>query len=239
MSEAQRSSHDKERGRLPRLRGHRRWLSLAIVTGTLGVLLAIGQWGWAGPLAGTITIAVVVGALAACVWGDLGVSAAPRIMQVGLLSGLAATAATGLVGALGATGLVVVLLLTLTSPALTTRVLGRWRALVNAPDVTEPSARSGPARPSQAELDLRTMKPTQDLGTLDDVALCLAWRRSFLLLEAAHTVADRVVVVEQRQRYLDELQRRCPQGLASWLGSGARASGNPLPYLGDHPPRPR
>ncbi len=76
-------------------------------------------------------------------------------------------------------------------------------------------------------------EPMPDLSRLDDEALCLVWRRSFLRLETARSAAERLAVVEQRQKYLDELQRRSPEGLAAWLAAGARASGNPLPYVGD------
>jgi hypothetical protein len=51
------------------------------------------------------------------------------------------------------------------------------------------------------------------------------------LLEGAATAGERLAVVEQRQRYLDELYRRSPDGLAAWFASGARASGDPLPYV--------
>jgi hypothetical protein len=37
--------------------------------------------------------------------------------------------------------------------------------------------------------------------------------------------------VAVRQRFLDEFERRNSSGLAAWLASGARAAGNPLPYL--------
>jgi hypothetical protein len=46
---------------------------------------------------------------------------------------------------------------------------------------------------------------------------------------------ENLAVVEQRTRILDELHRRSPEGLAAWWVSGGRASGNPLPYLGEHP----
>jgi hypothetical protein len=72
-----------------------------------------------------------------------------------------------------------------------------------------------------------------DLESLDDEALCQAWRRSFLLLQAAATANGHMSIVRQRERFLDELSRRSPQGFAAWLTSGARAAGNPLPYLGD------
>jgi hypothetical protein len=74
----------------------------------------------------------------------------------------------------------------------------------------------------------------EDLSGLDDWALCLAWRRSFGRLEAASTAAERLMVVEQRQGYLDELHRRAPDGVAAWLASGARAAGNPLPYVDEN-----
>jgi hypothetical protein len=73
-----------------------------------------------------------------------------------------------------------------------------------------------------------------DLRTLDDEALCLIWRRSFLLLRDAKSAADSLSVVEQRQNYLDELHRRSPQGLVAWFNSGGRASGSPLPFLHHH-----
>jgi hypothetical protein len=73
------------------------------------------------------------------------------------------------------------------------------------------------------------------LGALDDAELCLAWRRSFVLLNEAASPQEKLVVVTLRERYLDELQRRCPSGVSRWLDSGARASGNPLPFLDDHP----
>ena len=77
----------------------------------------------------------------------------------------------------------------------------------------------------------------EELTALDDDELCLAWRRSFVMLNAAGSPCERLLLVKQRQRYLDELERRSPDGLASWLTSGARAPGNPLPHLRAHPRR--
>ena len=73
------------------------------------------------------------------------------------------------------------------------------------------------------------------LGALDDAELCLAWRRSFVLLNEAASPEEKLVVVTLRERYLEELQRRSPSGVSRWLDSGARASGNPLPYLEGRP----
>ena len=70
-----------------------------------------------------------------------------------------------------------------------------------------------------------------DVRDLDDAQLCLAWRRSYVRLETERGAAARLAIVEQRQRYLDELQRRHGTAFQAWLESGARASGNPLPFL--------
>jgi hypothetical protein len=91
--------------------------------------------------------------------------------------------------------------------------------------------------PAEDQDSFEPMQPVEpepaDLRTLDDAALCLAWRRSFVRLGTIRGAAARLAIVEQRQRYLDELQRRHGEAFQSWLESGARASGNPLPYLQD------
>jgi hypothetical protein len=85
------------------------------------------------------------------------------------------------------------------------------------------------------DLERRVPALVAILGALDDAELCLAWRRSFVLLNEAASPREKMVVVSLRQRYLDELQRRSPSGVSRWLESGARASGNPLPFLDDRP----
>jgi hypothetical protein len=69
-----------------------------------------------------------------------------------------------------------------------------------------------------------------DMPELDDPGLCEAWRRSYVRLERSRGAA-RLAVVRLRQLYLDELVRRHPAEVRQWLASGARAAGNPLPYL--------
>jgi hypothetical protein len=74
--------------------------------------------------------------------------------------------------------------------------------------------------------------PTDDsVTTLDDEALCRAWRRSYLQLDASGIGSRRLAVVRLRELYLDELSRRHPAEVRQWLASGARAAGNPLPFL--------
>jgi len=66
---------------------------------------------------------------------------------------------------------------------------------------------------------------------MSDADLCLEWRRSYLALQSSGSVTAQLLVVQQRQRYLDELERRNPSGLSVWLSSGARAGSDPSRYI--------
>ncbi|MEU4250037.1 hypothetical protein AB0F15_21770 [Amycolatopsis sp. NPDC026612] len=68
-----------------------------------------------------------------------------------------------------------------------------------------------------------------DLATED---LCVAWRRSYFLLLAATDERARRLVVQRRQDFLDEIERRDRSGFLRWLDSGAKAGSDPSPYLG-------
>lgn len=71
----------------------------------------------------------------------------------------------------------------------------------------------------------------RSVSQLDTPTLCRAWRRSFAMLSAAETATERSIVVELRQLYLDELERRHPQSLASWLETRPAPSSGPEAYL--------
>jgi hypothetical protein len=193
---------------------------------------ASAQWGVQAPAAFSLCIAFVV-IIAWSSFGLAGIRAAPRVMWLGLVAGLTVPAAAGLMVVAGLAGVLLVLALTATSPVLRAFVGRRWPGLLDtqlaAAAVASPMSPVGP-EPPFALFEEPLVLPT-DLAVLDDEALCLAWRHSFLLLEGARSEPERMRVVRQRERYLDELQRRCPQGFAAWLAAGARASGNPLPFL--------
>jgi hypothetical protein len=60
--------------------------------------------------------------------------------------------------------------------------------------------------------------------------LCTGWRRSYFQLLVARDTADRPRLVQRRQDYLDEIERRDPRGFRRWLAGDARAGGDPRPY---------
>jgi hypothetical protein len=204
---------------------------VVIAAVALGLSCSMSVWGVRSSLAllvsFTFTAAVILGVI----------TERPSTgVHIGIAAGICTAAGVGLLAALGWLGFLIVVAMLATSPVLRARRADRWwlrlPSLPRVDDVRVPAEDQvsfEPVRPIDRE-------PT-DLRTLDDAALCLAWRRSFVRLETQRGPAARLAIVEQRQRYLDELQRRHGAAFQTWLESGARASGNPLPYLQD-PPSP-
>lgn len=96
------------------------------------------------------------------------------------------------------------------------------------------SAATAPTAASLARVGLRVPDAVRTVDpSWTDAELCQAWRLSFLALERCDDL-DRVTqLVEARQGYLDELERRHPVGFARWLYVGARPASDPSRYLTD------
>ena len=237
IGSSSRSGDDRRRRFRRKSRASSVWSVCAHVTVAVGLVCAVARWGWVGPISAALLLAIMVASGAAAMLAT-DTRELPRMMLTGLVAGVGLTAMGGLVAVFEVTGLCVVLLVVATSPAVHARVRRVWRSLTGTSDA---AAEAGPrveVHSTREDVQLPHAAPLpEDLGSLDDVALCLTWRRSFLLLQAARSVEDRMIVVEQRRRCLEELERRCPGGVEAWLSSGARASGNPLPFLGDRPDR--
>jgi hypothetical protein len=202
---------------------------VVIAAVALGLSCSMGVWGVRSSLAllvsFTFTAAVILGVITE--HPSTGV-------HIGIAGGICTAAGVGLLAALGWLGFLIVVAMLVTSPVLRARRADRWwLRLPSLPRVDDVRV------PAEDQDSFEPMQPVEpepaDLRTLDDAALCLAWRRSFVRLGTIRGAAARLAIVEQRQRYLDELQRRHGEAFQSWLESGARASGNPLPYLQDRP----
>ncbi|MFF0267177.1 hypothetical protein [Kribbella sp. NPDC004536] len=70
-------------------------------------------------------------------------------------------------------------------------------------------------------------------ATVSTSELCRVWLDSYRALNQAPTAKARLRVVMARQRCLDELERRDPDGLQAWLASSASAAGDPSRFLTD------
>jgi hypothetical protein len=80
-------------------------------------------------------------------------------------------------------------------------------------------------------------------GTRSTSELCREWHETYLLLRQATKPTAQLRIVMARQRCLDELERRDPDGLHAWLASTASADGDPRRFLSksrsDSPPDQR
>jgi hypothetical protein len=142
------------------------------------------------------------------------------------VAGGAAGAVTGFEFLLGP-GALLLLFLVLGSSPYAVRGIGRW-------------LRSGPTSGqlvtvtralSYASPEYLVYQPPVGVEALTDEELCQAWRTSYTLLGQQPSAARIAAVAAERQTYLEELERRHPRGFGAWLASGARAAGNPLPYV--------
>jgi hypothetical protein len=84
----------------------------------------------------------------------------------------------------------------------------------------------------------RPMSPMSPMSlsspvTISTSELCRQWLDSYGELSRAPSHAARLRVVMARQRCLDELERRDPEGLRAWLASAASAGGDPRRFLSD------
>ncbi|MFF1609286.1 hypothetical protein ACFVYA_16005 [Amycolatopsis sp. NPDC058278] len=73
--------------------------------------------------------------------------------------------------------------------------------------------------------------PARPVAALSTDELCTAWRRSYFQLLVSRDAQGRRRLVQRRQEYLDEIERRDRSGFLRWLADGARAGGDPGPYL--------
>ena len=219
--------------------GHAWWVWCLVLI-ALGVACTLSRWG-ASMLIGLIVTATLCVTLVAAVVGqDQARNGVSRNLKTAMTVGLAVTAVPGLVAVLGVVGLILLLLTAGTAPVLTAWAMKQWKVAMGSADARQPDPSTTHRQESYLHRggDVERIPAPQELEMLEDAELCLAWRRSFLLLERSTCVIELMSIVKQRQEYLDELQRRSPQGIAAWLDAGARASSNPLPYLSATPHRP-
>ena len=205
-------------------------LAVSLVIGTTSAWLALGT---------SILVAIATMSAVALVLVHLLHRAGETGIGYGaaVLSGVLVVAAIGLLIAFGLLGVLWVCTLVVLATPVRTWWGQFWNETVTSdrdhevtwarsrPSSTAPSAydvTAGAERLRQAETEL----PGLELG-----ALCQVWRSSYFEILDAVPPSGTVTVAHYRQRILDEIDRRDPEGLRRWLATEPRPSGNPLPYL--------
>jgi hypothetical protein len=210
------------------------WRWCVWVTSIVGLLCTFAVWGWNGLTLSAFTCAVFAGVVGACVWAGSGRSDAVRAVRLIVVGALLLTASLGLLAVFHVVGFVVVVLLAVLSPGLAAGIR-QWTGQEKAPGANPAAVGIVVPTPRDDLLEPRVvLRLPRDVAGVNDEALCLAWRRSYMLLRMAGSTSEHLSVVEERTRILDELARRSPEALEAWWTAGGRASGNPLPFLGGH-----
>lgn len=199
------------------------WWILAAITGLAGCTAAVET---VAPGA-LVVVALFVGLNAAgfSIAGSMVNDVPNRRVRTGLQVGVVASAATvallGLVASLGGLGLLIGLIFAATSPPLINR-LGRWL------EQRQLDRREAQVPAEEREVSDHPRRPCSEMTTAE---LVRAWRASFNSLLRAQTTAATNEIVTRRAQYLDELERRDPDGIRRWLDSGARAASDPSRFI--------
>ena len=219
------------------------WVLTVAVTTTVGIWAALMTWPLLEVLLGFVLLAVSAAGMYAAVQINSAPVSLGTSLAVGAAIGAGAIGAAGLALLIGGVAVLVVLGAAASCPVVVCWLQHLLLGGRHAPDAAQsPRATdTNPGRPpdSASPLAVADAEPPVDV-TLDDAALCRAWRRSFGALHRARSLPELVHVVNARQAYLDELERRNPTGLAAWLASGPHAASDPSRYIrqphGSEPP---
>jgi len=218
------------------------WTVAARTAVALGLACCVAKWGLWRPVAVWIAVAVTAFGVAAALAGR----STRASTRVGMQYGVATMACAGVVAAFGWVGALVVLVVAVTAPVVRIGLrVGLLGAVTRRAGPRNTSALpddrgsldGGQTSPTGTEVPMGRLVALTDMPSadgvldLDDHALCDVWRRSYVRLEASRAADTRLAVVGLRQVYLDELVKRHPAEVRHWLASGARAAGNPLPFL--------
>ena len=224
------------------------WTVSAVLVGLTGALAAYSAWPFVAFASAFIWTTLLV---AVTVWSYRDEGEVPwyRPWLIGVAAAVAVVALIGWSLLMGFVGVLLVLLIALSSPPAVRGAhrLARWARRgtrrEQLQELADPPRYGGvmtaPSRSAVVLDDLPVVScPARPPAAMDDEELCWAWRVSYVALQHAPSVPARLGAVQTRQQYLDELERRNPEGLTAWLYSGARAAGDPRPYIvgGKHVP---
>lgn len=200
------------------------WLTVCAISCVLGVAFAV--------FVCPPSVFVLMG-LAAVGVATLAVKASPpadghEARQIGRIVAVGAPAligACGLIGAFAELGWLWLLCLAIAGGPV-------WLHQRLDPQASS-AATERPAKAKSAVPQPRPAEPVEpaELVRSDTAEICWTWRRSYVELQQARQVDDRLRIVLLRQQCLDELSQRDPGGFHAWLSAGARAASDPSRYV--------
>jgi len=198
------------------------WATAALLVGVFGPLGVLGTS--AGGLAGLGMLGLTIGALVAAVGPPVQRGMPARTRRVDLRAG-ALVAAIFFALCFTVSGMLATL-----GGGLTASLVVVFAVLALVADLRRSAHRSGPGT-NDVVAAVTSPPPVRPVADLSLDELCTSWRRSYFQLLVSRDATVRRRLVQRRQDYLDEIERRDRPGFLRWLADGARAGGDPGPYL--------
>ncbi|SED63329.1 hypothetical protein SAMN04489727_8667 [Amycolatopsis tolypomycina] len=198
------------------------WATAALLVGVFAPLGVLGTS--PGGLAGLGMLGLTIGALVTAVSPPVRHGMPARTRTAALRAG-ALAAAIFFALFFTVSGMLATL-----SGALTAALVVVFAALALVADLRRSDHRSRP-RTNDVVAAVISPPPARPVTELSLDELCTSWRRSYFQLLVSRDASARRHLVQRRQDYLDEIERRDRSGFLRWLGSGARPGGDPGPYL--------
>lgn len=156
-----------------------------------------------------------------------------RALRSAVLCALSGLAVLGLFVSIGvATNALMALLVAGSPPALERyrRYRRRWPALTGGNPERPITAHGGSGTLGSTVPGFSSEASRRRMQAMTVEQLCRAWRDSYTALQGCRDAGGRVRLLDARQQYLDEMERRDPAAFELWLSTGARAAGDPSKY---------
>jgi hypothetical protein len=186
----------------------RAWNSVCSALIAVGVIAAVGRFGWTSPATAFLFATFAFWVFALCLVEDLR-SRLSQFVEWSLIAPTAVVAMFGLWALAQGWAVVIALAMVACHPQLVS-----WARLDSAERPTS-TRRSPRTRPAPEPVSLS--RPAR----LSDDGLRKTWGASFALLQQTQVPDETARIVEYRDACLDEIERRYPETFAQWLEAGA------------------
>jgi MFS family permease len=207
------------------------WYAVATILAAFGIVFAVAVFGFA-VLALALTGAVMgCSVLMISAGGEWTPTRRSQLKVVGAIGALILTVVAGLGSVLGGPAVELVIVCAIASPWVLSWGAAQVSRLTAGPVDRRAPAPSTASDPTISKVNRPRTRQDADPHSMSNEDLWLAWRRSFALVNGAHTATERAQAAELRRRYLDELERRDPAGFERWIAAGARAASDPGRYM--------
>ena len=218
------------------------WMGVTFMVGCLGVAVALLSDHARVNSAVAAAVGIAVGAIAYVTQEARRLTDNRRQALTAAAVGTAGCCAiAGLNTLVGQEAMLVMVMLTVTSPAAAQSYIATARRIAAGcwPLAQLQAPTAGQIENPIQSVDHQTSSRIHPVRLLTDDELCQAWRTSSsAIAQPGSNPTQQAQLVAARQGYLDEFERRDPAGFQQWLAAGPQPDSDPSQYLRPTAERP-